>query len=438
MLLLALACVAPDEEIERPCRRDCDPTETNDTAAVDTAPDDTAPDDTGGTDTDITDTGDGIATWTMLVYMVGDNDLEVYVMHDLEELEAGGPEGPGGEVRVITLSDRAEGYAENGGDWTGTRLYEIIGDDGAHGVGSPILEDWGEQNMADPATLARFLEVGAALAPAEHYALVLWNHGSSWPIAATPPPGIGNDDSADGDDLSIAEGELSAGLAAFTDTHGLLDVIAFDACNMAYFEVGHALSAHARYLVASQNVVGGEGLQYTDSLQSLVADPNQATASFADSMARDAVELAGESTYSATDLSQMDAVATALDGLAGVALAEATAWDALLTAREDARGVEPEEEYRLWYLDLGDLADQAAGSENDALAGAGAALRAATENAMVGAYGIEDLAWTSGLNIHAETTALGLYSEGAGATWATATRWDEVLLQIAAEEPDSP
>ena len=428
MLLLALACVTPVEEIERPCRRDCDPIETDDTATGDTETGDTAPEDTGGTDT-----GDGIATWTMFVYLVGDNDLESYVVHDLDELEAGGPEGPGGEVRVIVLADRAEGYAGNGGDWTGTRLYEIIGDGGTHGVTSPVLEDWGEQNMADPATLEHFLEVGAEIAPAEHYALVLWNHGSSWSATASPPPGIGVDESAGGDDLSIAEGELSAGLAAFTDARGPLEIVAFDACNMAFFEVAHALRTHARYLVGAQTTVGWQGLQYTNSLQALVADPEQGAAAFADGLARLPVELSGEFTFSATDLSRMDAVAAALDALAGVALTDATAWEALLTARQSARGAEPDEAYRLWSMDLGDLADRAADGENAALAGAGAALSAATGDAMVGAYGTEDFAWTSGLSVYAEINGLSLYAEGAGATWATATRWDEVLLQIAAE-----
>ncbi|MBK9645755.1 MAG: hypothetical protein IPO67_11500 [Deltaproteobacteria bacterium] len=63
------------------------------------------------------------AAWTILVYMDGDNDLESYVMHDLNELEASmlSP-----DVRVLVLADRAEGYVTEDGDWTTTRRYEIL------------------------------------------------------------------------------------------------------------------------------------------------------------------------------------------------------------------------------------------------------------------------------------------------------------------------
>jgi hypothetical protein len=426
--LLLLACVEPAPEARPERERPPRDTDTQVDTAGDTAGDDTGtPDDTGAVHH--TPTPGDPALWTFLVYIVGDNDLEGWVMHDLDELEAG---GPGADVRVVALADRAEGYSEAGGDWTGTRLYDLADDGEPTQVGTAPLEDWGEVDMADPATLARFLERGAEIAPAEHYVLVLWNHGTGWYADGQPPPGIGWDDSSE-DDLSIAEGELDAGIASFTAAHGPFEVVAFDACNMAYFEVGHALRTHARHLVAAQTTVGMQGLQYTDSLAALVADTDMSASTLADTLARAPVELSGENTFSATDLSQMDALASALDGFAGAALADDTAWTALTTARAAARGAEPGVGYRLWSMDLNDLAAQAELGAAPELAAAATDLRAALDVAMVGAYATENFAWTGGLNLYADTRGLGLYTAPT-ATWAAATRWGDVLARLEAEE----
>jgi hypothetical protein len=427
MLALLLAC-APTTLPLNPDRSERPPLGDTDT-------DDTGSDDTGepeDTDTDTALAAD--AAWTVLVYMVGDNDLEEYVTHDLNELEAG---GPGGAVRVLVLADRAEGYDDADGDWTGTRLYEVLGDEKINEVTSPVLADWGEADMADPETLARFLAYAAEAAPAEQYALVLWNHGSGWYADGQPPPGIGWDESSE-DDLSIAEGELTAGLEAFTAAHGPFDLVAFDACNMAFFEVAHALREHARTLVAAQTWVGYDGLQYTPALAALQAAPTMDSAALGDLMARDPVEISGELTFSATDLGQLDDVAAALDTMAGVALDTPASWEAMVAAHAAARGVEPGEGdgWRREYMDLRDLAAQAAAGSDPALAAAGADLVNAVNAAMIGNHKVSDFAWAGGMNIYADTMFATFYSTADGATWSQATRWDEVLLRLAVESGD--
>ena len=141
------------------------------------------------------DDGGAGETWTVLVFMNGDNNLEGYVTHDLNELEAG---GEGGGVRVLVQADRSPGYDDSDGDWTGTRRYEIVGDDDLAQVTSPF-EDLGELDMGDPAVLADFLAWGLATAPADHVLLALWDHGDGWtaaPATAPPPPAISSDDTS--------------------------------------------------------------------------------------------------------------------------------------------------------------------------------------------------------------------------------------------------
>jgi hypothetical protein len=54
------------------------------------------------------------AKWTFLVYMVGENDLEDYVSHDIEtEL---GAVGSSADVHVMVLADRIRLYREEAGE----------------------------------------------------------------------------------------------------------------------------------------------------------------------------------------------------------------------------------------------------------------------------------------------------------------------------------
>ena len=60
------------------------------------------------------------AKWTVMVYMSGDNNLEDYIVNDLE-LELGAL-GSNADVNVIALADRGPGYDTRRGDWQTTKL----------------------------------------------------------------------------------------------------------------------------------------------------------------------------------------------------------------------------------------------------------------------------------------------------------------------------
>lgn len=360
--------------------------------------------------------------WTVLVYMNGDNNLEGYVVHDLNELEAG---GEGGRVRVLVQADRIEGYNTEDGDWQGTRRYEIVGDDDLNEVTSPVKEDLGEVDMGDPAVLADFLAWGRAVAPAERYAVFLWNHGDSWTFApppaddeAAPPPSISSDDTS-GSWISVAEGELVAGLDAFVAAEGPIDLLGFDACYMASFEVAYALRSHARLMLASEAWVGGEGVLYTPLLQSLREDPEQDGVLLADTAAELSVVEGRERTFSAIDLQQMGLLAAEVDALGAWGLGAGEDLDGALLS---AGAADPD--WPSWYLDLADLGRVAQA------AGAPLALDEAVEQAVIGAYGNGRYDWTGGLTLFGDLESPGyfrLYQEGAGAVWSQDTRWDEAL-----------
>ncbi len=392
LLLLSLLFACKKEQVEQ---------ESPDTK-VDPADDSSAPAD----------------TWTVLVYMDGDNNLESYVMHDLNELEEG---GEGQNVRVLVQADRIEGYADNGGDWTGTRRYEIVGDQ-SNTMVSTLVEDMGELDMGDPQTLADFLAWARVYAPAEHYALFLWNHGDSWTAQANL---IASDDTS-GSWMSIAEGDLTAGLQEHVAEAGPIDLIGFDACYMASWEVAHSLKDQGKVMLASEAWVGGEGVFYAPFLKGLRADPGGDVGELAVAAASLSVAEGGERTFSAIDLTKIDAISTALDALAAWGLSSPEATDALDQARRGADGADPD--WPKWYMDLGSLADSAAaGAPPEA---SGAELRLVLDAAVLGHFGDEAWGWTSGLTIFGDVhdaESLALYQQG---TWSEDTRWDDFLIAV--------
>src|SRR5512143_3526818 len=63
------------------------------------------------------------AKWTVMVYMSGDNNLEPYIVSDIETELA--PTGSTADVQVVALADRIHGYDTSRGDWTGTLLFHV-------------------------------------------------------------------------------------------------------------------------------------------------------------------------------------------------------------------------------------------------------------------------------------------------------------------------
>lgn len=188
--------------------------------------------------------------WTVLAYVVADNDLEPFALDDLEEMVAA---GSGEGLRIVAQVDRHPGYTRAAvpgvGDFTDARRLLVT----AGGV--ETVETLGEPNMGDPATLADFVAWGIARYPAARYALVLWDHGASW-------LGFGVDETSGSDLLTLDE--IERGVADGLSRAGLprLDLLGFDACLMATWEVARTLSRHARYLVASEDLEPGHGWDY--------------------------------------------------------------------------------------------------------------------------------------------------------------------------------
>jgi hypothetical protein len=192
------------------------------------------------------------AKWTFMVYIVGDNNLDEYVPLDIETELA--PAGSNEDVAVVALADRAATA-----EWTQTLLFYVT--QGMEATPANAVEDWGEANMGDPQTLYDFISWTQTNYPADHYALSLWNHGWSW------RPGHSMSDDTDGDTLDQDE------LEDVLDEVGPIEVIMYDACQMATIENQATVRAYSQAIVHSQEYVNWDGIEYELVIPALHEDP---------------------------------------------------------------------------------------------------------------------------------------------------------------------
>ena len=115
------------------------------------------------------------ANWTLMVYMAADNSREQGALDAVNAMESADIDQS--RVQVLVQVDRIAGYSNADGDWSGARRYFLSHDDDEGTIGSDMVGNLGEVNMANPVVLADFLKWGISNYPAENYAVILWGHG---------------------------------------------------------------------------------------------------------------------------------------------------------------------------------------------------------------------------------------------------------------------
>jgi hypothetical protein len=279
--------------------------------SVDTRADDdrgrterTDPDTTGGGADETTVPTAAAKDWTVMVYMAADNNLEPAAVADMLEMKQGAAEN----MNLLVFIDRAEGFSDEPidelGDFTDARVVEVTTD------GFKDLGIAQETAMSNPATLESFVGQIAARYPAEHTALVLWDHGAGW-------FGFTQDEQNPGDILD--PNEVTSAISAGLQSAGAerLDVVFYDACLMADLAVAEALQPVARYMVASQELVPGHGADYRSLPDAVAGAPENFATSMIGGFQRQAREQGtdAEITMSLIDLDLIPNVSVALGQL---------------------------------------------------------------------------------------------------------------------------
>jgi hypothetical protein len=223
------------------------------------------------------------ARWTVMVYMSGDNNLEDYIVKDIEQEL--GLQGSSADVQIVALADRGPGYDTTRGDWQGTLLYHVT--PGILADLSSAVADWGERNFGDPQTLIDFVTWTKANYPADRYVLYFWGHGWNW------HPGYVMEDDTSADALDYSE--IKAALPQL----GFIDVVGFDGCNMASLEIYKLWQNKATAVAASQEYVNWNGIEYDAVIAQLRANPYMSADQVAVATAQSAIVQGGERTWSA-------------------------------------------------------------------------------------------------------------------------------------------
>jgi hypothetical protein len=264
----------------------------------------------------------GTRSWTLMVYMCGDNDLEAAMLADINEMEAADLSA---DCAVIVLADRGPGYDSTDGDWTDTRLFKIERDPSgldntikSRRVSSSRLglaaDSNTELDMSSSTVLANFIESAEEDYPASSYALVLWGHGTGWRSVGCRKEHGGGWKGAIADDTSA--GSLhTKGIGDAISGKGL-SVVGMDLCFGALMEIAYQIRDDARYLVASEDAVPSSGWDYRDVLNRFCAGSERTQAalidSIVDSFASQYRSCTG-TTISCTELAKIDALNSALN-----------------------------------------------------------------------------------------------------------------------------
>ena len=89
-----------------------------------------------------------------MLYMSGDNDIEDYVVHDIEQELA--PTGSSAKVQVIALADRGPGYDTSYGDWQTTEFFRVIPSPDMKADLAHADADWDAAHEDDEAKQSRY------------------------------------------------------------------------------------------------------------------------------------------------------------------------------------------------------------------------------------------------------------------------------------------
>lgn len=250
--------------------------------------------------------------WTLMVYLAGDNDLEVHMKSTLNRLELGA-NNPA--VDIVAMLDTTKPndsyYYKVKYDENLEELASYTDDvDRFRPVGGP------EVNTSKAEDLAEFIKWTREHYPNQHYALIIKDHGLGL-------SGLAKDTSGLRQRSWLTVKAWSEALALGLEEGQKLDVLFADVCLMAMVEDAYQIRKYVQYYVASENYIWVVSEPY-DKYASKIGPSSTAEevanifvnehAAFMEGYLNDGVCYAY--TVSAMDLASMDSFVQAINALA--------------------------------------------------------------------------------------------------------------------------
>lgn len=373
--------------------------------------------------------------WTVLVYSASDNDLETYQVEDVMEMEK---IGSGNSMNLLVQLDRGKKPSDLSDGWGGARRYKIERDSDPGKINSPVLENLGQVNMSDPETLSSFIQWGMKKYPAEHYMLIISDHGAGW-------EGAIQDKSHSGwMELPQIENAL---MDAQEKTGQKLDILGFDACLMGESEVAYQLRDSADYMVASEESEGAGGWPYKKfltvsllkSIQSallmkLDMKPAQLARNIVKEAQRDPDNLP---TLSAVDMKKIDGVARATKELSSAIIATDTPNSVLKEIAKNSTAFAKDGAYMSEYKDQHDFCRRIVESDkisDKKLKKAAVEVMNSIKDAVIEETHSEKYQHARGLSIHLPSYGFRPWPHYRDLDFPKDTGWDNALLKLS--KPD--
>jgi hypothetical protein len=313
---------------------------------------------------------DSPADWTIMVFMNGKNNLEPAALTNFLQMAQIGSTG---RVNIIVELGRPQNtrYSHAEGDWTGVLRFRVT--KGMHPVPSSAInpDDVRVRNadMGSGKTLADFVQWSEGSYPAKRNMLLIWNHGQGWRLYlanvkssekvmiaskyVTAVAANGKKPAAAPADKPLTGGYRSVSFDDDTkhflynrdiedSLHGQnLDVIGFDACLMAMMESAYAFRNIAKLMVASEELVPGDGWKYNSWLHDLVANSSMDETALGKTLVQSYKSEYGDTgnmTLSAVDLTKVKDASQSLTNLSSAVTAKLESEEqALAFARQSSQ-----------------------------------------------------------------------------------------------------
>jgi hypothetical protein len=358
------------------------------------------------------------ATWTYLIYMAADNNLDSVGDYSLGLLQKGMTNDQ--YVKIVALYDHFNGPAE----------YVQVTSAGL--IRTPLAV---EPDTADPQNLATFLAWGINTYPADHYVLVVWSHAGGWKYLI-PDASSGNRMSIDGFSQALDQIKTQRGKS--------LDLVIFDACLMSLVEVTYQIANSTNFVVASEESVPGSGFPYDKMIARLVTDTNVSPADYAKGVANDYYDFYRQSnsksalSVSAVTEGNLQALVTAVDTLSVKLLNNMSKYkSAIGGSRSNAQHQVWGTNGVFWYVDLKvfvqELAKRAKDPAITSLCNAivsaqAAALTEYHSSNLAGSVNGMGVNFPPNLSKYNDKSYLAQNYQGVNLKFTADTHWDEMIL----------
>ena len=266
--------------------------------------------------------------WTIMVYLVGDNNLSAAQGQVLQNIRACGASE---QVAISVLIDQNTA--------SDTKLYYLDGT-------TLVQQTWpAESSMDDPATLVQFVTKIKDELSAENYALFISsNKGCGWQGVCWDEHGRGQ---------MITMPELLDALNQITSNGAdKLDILGIETCMTGNMEVAYQINSCVRYFIAYPECGMLYDWPYVLAFTDLKNDPSMTPSEFSITMVdhfvpHDYTQDQTKTTMAATNLSYVSSLGESVDGLAVYFLNHLDEYqEQITTALESARVYA-----RLWYID---------------------------------------------------------------------------------------